>query len=361
LNPGNYAAPWWLPGPHSQTVLPARLLPAPHVAWRRERWDTPDGDFLDVDHAVPDPMEDSTRDMRAGPPGPGGPAPAPGQDAPRVVLFHGLEGSSASHYSRALLHACLARGWRGLVVHFRGCGGEENRLARAYHSGDSGEIEWVLARVAARWPASPRFAVGISLGGNALAKWAGERGRAATSVQACAVVSSPVDLLAGGLALERPGNRAYTVMFLATLRGKALAKVRRFPGIADASRIARARTLREFDDAFTAPVHGFRGVIDYWTRSSALPHLRGVGIPMLLLNARNDPFLPASHLPGPAQVSRYVELEQPEQGGHAGFYQGGPEPWYLARRVPDFFSRLLPSAALRAGEGWGKRVPAQGQ
>jgi predicted alpha/beta-fold hydrolase len=317
---GGFRSPWWLPGPHLQTVVPARLLRVPRVAWRRERWETPDGDFLDLDHALPEPAD-----------------PA----APVVALFHGLEGGSGSHYARALLPAVLARGWRGVVIHFRGCGGEANRLARAYHSGDSDEIDWILARLAACWPRAPRFAVGISLGGNALAKWAGERGASATSVAACAVVSSPVDLLAGGLALGRAGNRAYTAMFLSTLRGKALAKVRRFPGIADAGRIARARSLLEFDDAFTAPVHGFRGVIDYWTRASALPRLRGVAVPLLLLNARNDPFLPAQDLPGPRQVSRSVVLEQPESGGHVGFYSGGREPWYLARRVPRFFEDVL--------------------
>ncbi len=152
---GSFRAPWWLPGGHAQTIVPARLLPAPRVAYRRERWETPDDDFVDVDFALPEPASEA---------------------APLLVLFHGLEGNSNSHYARGLMQACRTRRWRGLVVHFRGCSGVPNRQARAYHSGDSQEIDWILRRVAQRWPLARRHAVGISLGGNALAKWTGERG-----------------------------------------------------------------------------------------------------------------------------------------------------------------------------------------
>jgi len=315
-----YRAPWWLPGAHAQTIVPARLLQVPAAPTRRERWDTPDGDFIDVDFCVPEPAAAT---------------------APVLVLFHGLEGDSRSHYARLMLQGCTARRWRGLVVHFRGCSGEPNRLARAYHSGDSAEIDWIVRRIAARWPQAPRYAAGISLGGNALAKWAGEQGTGAALLAALASVSSPLDLEAGGRALGQGFNLVYTRNFLRTLRGKALAKVARFPDLADAARIRASRTLYEFDDAFTAPVHGFSGVLDYWRRASAMPWLRGIAVPALLLNARNDPFVPAASLPDRAGVSAHVVLEQPAAGGHVGFLAGGsvPDRWYLRARLFEFFER----------------------
>ncbi len=317
--PDPYRAPWWLPGPHAQTIVPARLLPVACPDYRRERWETPDGDFLDVDFTV---------GAAAG--------------APVLVLFHGLEGDSRSHYARLLMQGCVARGWQGLVVHFRGCSGQPNRLPRAYHSGDSAEIDWVLQRVAGRWPDVPRFAVGVSLGGNALAKWAGERAAGAALVlTACAAISAPFDLAAGGHALGRGFNRVYAYNFLRTLRRKALAKVRRFPGLADPARIAASRTLYAFDDAFTAPVHGFAGVLDYWQRASAGPLLRDVALPMLILNAANDPFVPGTSLPAPGAVSALVTRDVPAGGGHVGFFGGaaGADRWYLRGRVFDFLQQ----------------------
>jgi uncharacterized protein len=315
----DYRAPWWLPGAHAQTIVPARVLPAPRVAYRRERWETPDGDFIDVDFVQPEP---------------------PRPDADLLVLFHGLEGDSRSHYARALMRRCAAQSWRGLVVHFRGCSGEANRLPRAYHSGDSAEIDWILRKVAARWPQARRHAVGISLGGNALAKWAGERGEDARIVQACAAVSAPFDLAAGGAALGQGFNRIYAYSFLRSLRKKAIAKTLRFPGLADAARIAASRSLHDFDDAFTAPVHGFAGVGDYWRRASAKPWLAAIRVPTLALNARNDPFVPPESLPVRQDVSGAVTLDTPPAGGHVGFFTDGRDGgrWYLPERVFAFFS-----------------------
>jgi len=290
------------------------------VRYARERWETPDGGFIDVDFPQPRPADPAV---------------------PLLVLFHGLEGDSDSHYARLLMAECGRRGWRGMVVHFRGCSGEANRLPRAYHSGDSTEIDWILERVALRWPQARRFAVGISLGGNALAKWAGEQGAAAARrLAALATVSAPFDLAAGGHALGRGFNRVYTAMFLRTLLPKALAKVARFPGLADAGRIAASRTIRDFDDAFTAPVHGFDGVLDYWHRASAKPWLATVDLPMLALNARNDPFVPGASLPSRAEVSAQVILDTPQQGGHVGFRAGGPgRGGYLVQRVFAFLQQ----------------------
>jgi predicted alpha/beta-fold hydrolase len=220
------------------------------------------------------------------------------------------------------MRAAADRGWRGLVAHFRGCSGEPNRLPRAYHSGDSDEGDWILRRVHERWPQARLHAVGVSLGGNMLAKWLGERAEDARFVTAAASIGSPLDLAAGGEAISRGFSLLYTKMFLATLRDKALAKIERFPGVADAAAVRASRNLYEFDNAFTAPLHGFRDTDDYWSRASAKPLLGGVRVPHLVLNALNDPFVPAASLPRSEQVSREVYLEQPDQGGHIGFAQG---------------------------------------
>jgi len=298
----HFRAPRWLPGGNLQTIWPALFssaAPQPPT-YRRERWDTPDGDFIDVDFID-----------------------AADTAAPLLVLFHGLEGSSASHYARAFAHRAAMLGWHYAVPHFRGCSGVLNLAPRAYHSGDHEEIGWVLARLRARH-AAPLLAVGISLGGNALLRWAEEAGDGASATAgAVAAVCSPIDLAAGGHAIGRGFNRqVYTRMFLRTMKAKAGAKWQQHPGLFDRERLLAARTLYEFDNVFTAPLHGFRDTEDYWARASAKPHLRRIRIPTLLLNARNDPFVPAHCLPGPREVGRFVTLWQPAQGGHVGFARG---------------------------------------
>jgi predicted alpha/beta-fold hydrolase len=236
--------------------------------------------------------------------------------------------------------AVAKRGLRGVVVHFRGCGGEPNRLARAYHSGDAREIDWILRRLKARGAGAPLFAAGVSLGGNALLKWLGEAGAAAGEiVERAAAISAPLDLMEAGAALERGFSLLYARNFLRTLKAKSLAKLERHPGLYDAARVGAASTLRQFDDIVTAPLHGFRDTDDYWTRASSKPDLRGVGVPTLVINARNDPFLPAAALPGRADVSGTVTLEQPEAGGHVGFVTGpfpGRFDWLPGRVLRHF-------------------------
>jgi predicted alpha/beta-fold hydrolase len=298
-----YRAPRWLPGGHLQTIWPAlfsRPAPGPSPAYRRERWDTPDGDFVDVDFV--DAVDAA---------------------APLLVLFHGLEGSSASPYALAFAHRAAILGWAYAVPHFRGCSGELNRAPRAYHSGDYEEVGWVLQRLRAGRPA-PVLAVGVSLGGNALLRWAEEAGdSAALTARAVAAVCAPVDLAAGGHAIGRGFNRqVYTRMFLRTMKPKALLKWQQHPGLFDRERLRAARTLYEFDNLFTAPLHGFRDTDDYWSRASAKPRLSHIRIPALLLNARNDPFVPAHSLPGPQEVGSSVMLWQPAHGGHVGFAHG---------------------------------------
>jgi predicted alpha/beta-fold hydrolase len=318
----DYRAPRWLPGAHVQTIAAARLIPLPRVEYRRERWDAPDGDFIDVDFAQPEPQ-------------------AP--QAPVLVLFHGLEGCSRSHYALAIMRAAADRHWRAMVTHFRGCSGEPNRLPRAYHSGDSDEGDWVLRAVARRFPDARLHAVGISLGGNMLAKWLGERGSAATFVTAAASIGAPLDLAAGGAALSHGFNMLYTKVFLATLRDKALAKIARFPGVASSSAIRASRDLYDFDNAYTAPVHGFRDTDDYWSRASGKPWLPAIEVPHLVLNARNDPFVPAVSLPGAHDVSHRVQLEQPLEGGHIGFARGHfpGDLGFLPQRLFRFFEAGL--------------------
>ena len=316
-----YRAPAWLPGGHAQSIYPLLIKPEPY-AYRRERWETPDQDFIDLDwnEAI-----GSTQGTKT---------------TPLVVLLHGLEGSSNSYYALSLMHALKAIGWGGVVVHFRGCSGEANRLPRAYHSGDSEEIDWILRRLKQDLPDRPLYAMGVSLGGNVLLKWLGERGSSAGSVLcAAAAISAPVDLTVCGHALGRGFNRIYTRHFLHTLKPGAAAKLKRFPGLFDGSGLSGVNTVYAFDNLVTGPLHGFSGADDYWRRASSKPWLAGIGVPTLVLNALNDPFLPAQALPRPDQVSANVKLEFPPQGGHVGFVTGsfpGRIDW-LPQRVLCFF------------------------
>lgn len=297
-----YTAPKWLPGGNLQTIWPAlysRRVFGPTPLYRRERWNTPDGDFIDVDWLETTPFQTL------------------------LVMFHGLEGSSGSHYAEAFADFARVRGFGFAVPHFRGCSGELNHGPRAYHSGDFEEIGWILARIRQQHR-GPILAVGISLGGNALLRWAEEMGdEAAYVADAVASVSSPIDLVASGRAIGRGFNRlVYTRMFLNTMKPKALRKLAQHPGLFDAHALRAARDLYEFDNVFTAPLHGFKSTDDYWTRASAKPHLHRIRIPALVVNARNDPFVPSSCLPQQQDAGRYVTLWQPAHGGHVGFPQG---------------------------------------
>ena len=302
-----YRAPAWLPGGNLQTIW-AATRSRRHLGalpqFTRRRWATPDGDFIDVDQLV-----------AAG--------SAPAAATRHLVLFHGLEGSSMSHYAQAFGAIARQRGWAYSVPHFRGCSGELNHGPRAYHSGDYEEIGWILQRLRAA-SSAPLLAVGVSLGGNALLRWAQEAGdSAAATAASVAAVCSPIDLAAAGRAIDQGFNGlVYARMFLATMKPKALAKLKQHPGLFDRDRLAAARTLFEFDNIFTAPLHGFKDTPEYWARASAQPHLARIRIPALVLNARNDPFVPAACLPKVADVGRHVTLWQPAQGGHVGFPHG---------------------------------------
>jgi predicted alpha/beta-fold hydrolase len=306
----NYVAPNWLPGGHLQTIWSAlcarHLVAGSKPQYRRERWTTPDSDFIDVDWLMASP------------------------GSILLVLFHGLEGSSASHYAQAFADYARVRGLRFVIPHFRGCSGELNLGPRAYHSGDHEEIGWILARLRQQHR-GPMVAVGISLGGNALLRWAEEMGeQAAHVVMAVASVCSPVDLTSSGRAIGRGFNRlVYTRRFLSSMKPKAMKKLVQHPGLFKAEALRAARDLYEFDNIFTAPLHGFKNTEDYWLRASAKPHLHQIRIPALVLNARNDPFVPAACLPRQQDVGKWVTLWQPVHGGHVGF-PTGPLPGYLS-------------------------------
>ena len=311
-----YLAPHWLPGGHLQTIYPALCIHRPKIVFRRKRWHAPDGDFIDVDFVDGEPGR------------------------PFVVLFHGLEGSSGSHYARALMTQVQALGWSGAVPHFRGCSGELNHAPRFYHSGDAEEVGWIIRRLAQmhKQHSSARFfAAGVSLGGNALLRWLGESQHQAEIVDAACAISAPLDLAGGGAALSRGLGMIYTRLFLKTLKPKCLQKLKQYPGLFDRETMLKSRDLYEFDNVVTAPLHGFRDTDDYWNRASAKHILSDITVPTLVLNAKNDPFLPARHLPRTAATC--VTLEYPEHGGHVGFANGGPPgriDW-LPQRILHFF------------------------
>ncbi len=316
----SYKAPPWLPGGNIQTLYPYFYKPARLFSYRRERWELDDGDFVDVDWT----------DVSA--------------DAPLVIFFHGLEGGSSSHYILSIINRLKHHHWRSAVIHFRGCSGMPNRLSRAYHAGDSTEIDWMLQRITdqirSNQSKQPVYVIGVSLGGNALLKWLGEKGEHAKQLVAgVAAISVPLDLAAAGSALDIGFNQVYTRHFLNTLKNKAFDKLEQFPGLFDAVALRKCASIYDFDNLVTAPLHGFRDTDDYWRQSSSKQWLQHIQVPTLVINARNDPFMPASALPAQHEVSPAVTLEFPEQGGHAGFMQGpfpGKLSW-LPNRILSFF------------------------
>lgn len=296
-------SPVWLRNGHTQTLY-AKLIQSPTPNYRRELI----ADSYGEDLVAYDFID------------------APNRDAPVVVLFHGLEGSSQSHYAIELMRFVQQRGWHGVVAHFRSCGGITSK--RLYHSGDTREIEHMLQVLRERY--AQIYAVGVSLGGNALAKYLGEQGKAAIP-RAAAVVSAPIDLNAAAEALAQGvSQRLYIPYFMRTLMLKVPPK----QGFA-------CKTLHEFDNAYTAPIHGFRDALDYYTQSQCKPFLRDIVRPTLVINAKNDPFLPAQFLPNVDEVSDNVVLLQPENGGHVGFVSGsgrGHLRW-LPENILAFFNQ----------------------
>jgi predicted alpha/beta-fold hydrolase len=308
---------WWLPGPHLQTVWPL-VRRRNNMPTRRERLELPDGDFLDLDWT-----------LRG--------------DGPLVIVLHGLEGSIRSHYAGAIMQALDMHGMRSVLMHFRGCSGEPNRLARSYHSGETGDLEFVLQLLRGRYPDAPMAAVGYSLGGNVLLKYLGERG-ADCVLQAAAAVSVPFDLHNAARRLERGVSRIYQWQLLRRLRGSIRMKFNMRSAPVALDDLDSLDTFRRFDDRVTAPLHGFRDVDDYYTRSSSRQYLQHIRIPTYILHSRDDPFMSPDAVPGETDLAEAVTLEISAGGGHVGFVYGNL-PWragYLPdSAVPGFLSKHL--------------------
>jgi predicted alpha/beta-fold hydrolase len=317
-----YHPPWWYRGRHLQTLWGPLLRRLPRPVLRRQRLRTPDGDFLDLDWLA-----------------------GPSAGTPVVLILHGLEGSSHSHYASGLLGEAASAGLRGVVLNFRSCSGELNRAPRLYHSGETSDLDWVIGQLLEREPSLRLGLVGVSLGGNVVLKWLGEWGERAPSPVAGAVaISTPFDLAACARVLDRGIARSlYTAEFLRTLKAKVQAKAQLYDGRLDLKAALRARTFAEYDRLVTAPLYGFADERDYWTQSSSGRYLAGIRRPCLLINAVNDPFVPAMSLPTEAVArSPWLEALFPREGGHAGFLEGpvGRRSW-SERRAIAFLGRIL--------------------
>jgi predicted alpha/beta-fold hydrolase len=312
-----YEAPSWLPGGQLQTIYAYYLKQTPNFTYRRERWETPDRDFIELDW-----LDASSEESRL------------------LVMFHGLEGCSGSHYAVSLMNRLRREGWRGVVPHFRGCGGEINRLPRAYHAGDAAEVDWILRRLKKKGKLRGRLhVVGISMGGNDLLKWLGQQDHALDVVHRAVAVSVPLDLQTAAKQLDHGWNKLiYTRDFLRIMKPRVLKKIAAHGLDLDPRAIRATSTFREIDNLYTAPIHGFSDADDYWIRSSSRPWLRHIKVPTLLINARNDPFFPGRELPTRTEVAEAVALEYPESGGHLGFVSGrfpGQLNW-LSGRILNF-------------------------
>lgn len=318
VEPADYRPVRWLPDGHTQTLWAARCRRVPRPNPHFERVELPDGDFVDLAHVG-----------------------TPGELT--VLVLHGLEGDWRSPYASALLAAIEARGWHGVVMHFRGCSGEPNRLARSYHSGDTGDLAFVAARLARR--SRLLCAVGYSLGGNVLLKYLGETG-CAGPFAAAAAVSVPFDLGIAADTLNRGFARLYQHLLVRSLQARTRARFAHVPAPIDLGELARWTDFRTFDDRVTAPLHGFSGAEDYYLRSSCKPWLARIETPTLVVHAIDDPFLDARGIPSARELAAPVTLELVRRGGHVGFVT--PQPW-LEPRLLAFISSACGAATPASG------------
>ena len=333
-----FAPAWWLANGHLQTLWASVVRRIPKPVTRRERLELPDGDFVDLDWT-------------------------PGNTGPLVIVLHGLQGSLNSLYARGIMGALQKRGMRAVFMHFRGCSGASNRLPRFYHSGDTGDLNTLVYTLREREPGTPLAAIGYSLGGNVLLKWLGEQGINAP-LQAAVAVSAPFDLGDSARRLECGFSQVYQHHLLRSLRYSVEKKFRHMPAPIALGNLENLRTFTEYDNAVTAPLHGFSDVDDYYTQSSCRQYLKHIRIPTLILHAADDPFMTPAAIPQPDQLSPAVVLELSTGGGHVGFISGN-SPWascyWLEQRIPDFIlSSLAASIPDEAGQDDGtKWLPEQ--
>ena len=324
-----FVAPLWIRGSHAQTIGGRLLRTTGGVSFRPERLNTPDGDFLDLEYATVEGMSVPDR-------------------APLVLKLHGLEGSAHSGYSVELARALAAKGIGSVGLNFRSCGGEMNRTARFYHSGETDDLALVLDHLLQSTPAERLGVLGFSLGGNVLLKYLGEQGPvAAQKLRAAVAISVPYDLAACADRMTTGSARVYSAFFLRSLRAKVRAKQAQLAGLCDVNRVLRARKVRDFDEALTAPLHGFAGAADYYGRSSAGQFLGAITIPTLLIHSMDDPIAIAESIPEELIAANpNLETAFTRTGGHVGFV-GGPGPWaptfWAERRGAEFLAAALTS------------------
>lgn len=314
VQPCDYRSPFLLSGGHSQTILPSIFRSVAGVRYRRERIDTPDGDFLDLDRLDAEPAGARVRRL--------------------AVLCHGLEGSSRRPYVMGMARAFSRAGWDVIAWNYRGCSGEPNRRPRSYHSGATDDLDVVIRHALALGAYDRVALVGFSLGGNLALKYVGERGGTVDDrIAGVAAFSAPCDLRASADSLARFSTRIYMGRFIASLGAKIREKAARFPGAIDLAPLDGMRTFHEFDDRYTAPLHGFSGAADYWEQCSSVRYLGAVRVPALLVSALNDPFLAGRCYPvDEAERNPCITLEMPRSGGHIGFISCGRDGTYWSER-----------------------------
>lgn len=299
-----------------QTLWARLMRHAPRVSLQRERLELPDGDFIDLDWTETG-------------------------SGPIVVILHGLEGSSDSPYARGILRAVERRGWRGVVMHFRGCSGEPNRLARSYHSGDTNDLAYFIQVLRNREPRTPLATVGFSLGGNVLLKWLGKTGDRAP-LHAAVAVSVPFVLHSAADRLQHGFSRLYQWQLMRSLRNSVNEKRRRMELPLKIGDLSALKSFRDFDEHVTAPLHGFDSANHYYTVSSSRQYLKGIVVPTLLLHARDDPFMTEAAIPRNDELAETVTLELSSRGGHVGFVAGF-WPWqpryWLEERIPGYLAQ----------------------
>lgn len=313
----DFSAAWWCRNPHAQTLWPYVFRMRPQPNFRRQRLQLPDGDYLDLDWA--------------------------GENSgPISLLLHGLEGSSDSHYIRGTTNALLRHKFRVVVMHFRGCSGVPNVLARSYHSGDTGDIATVVQSLRAQQPQTRLVAVGFSLGANVLLKWLGET-REINPLTAAVAVSTPFELHHAADRMEQGLSKLYQWHLVGTLRSTVL-KFRHMPCPMDLTNLSELKTFRQFDGQITAPLHGFTDAEDYYQRCSSRPFLCHIRVPTLILHANDDPLMNKSVVPNATELSPSIRLELSDRGGHAGFVSGaipGYSRYWLDKRISTYLSSYI--------------------
>lgn len=314
----NFKPAWWLSNPHLQTLWSVFFRRTKKLAVKRERVELNDGDFIDLDWVG-------------------------GKTGPIVLILHGLEGSIDSHYVQGMLSTVVQQGWRGVCMHFRSCSGEPNRLARIYHSGETSDIAEIVHYLKKREVKTPITAVGFSLGGNVLLKWLGETGLQ-NPLTAAIAASVPFDLTSAATHMNQGFSRIYQWRLLNSLCKKIQWKFRYQKAPFALPVLKKLRTIRDFDNQITAPLHGFKDAEDYYTHSSSLQYLKNIAVPTLLLHSKDDPLVGYSSLPKPHEISSSVKYELSEKGGHVGFISGR-FPWaisyWIEQRAALFLQKFI--------------------